>query len=61
MKAAGKRESEREERLNALEGELELNKMLLKKELDQRKLHEKEIEDYKIIEEERNTLRKKNN
>ncbi len=29
--------------------------------MDQRKLHEREIEQYKLIEEERNTLRKKNN
>jgi hypothetical protein len=35
--------------------------MLLKKEQDQRKLYEKEIEEYKVIEEERNSLRKKNN
>lgn len=44
-----------------MEGELELNKMLLKKELDQRKLHEKEIEEYKLVEEDRNALRKKHN
>jgi len=36
-------------------------KMQLKKELDQRKIYEKEIADYKLIEEERNLLRKKNN
>ena len=35
--------------------------MQLKKELDQRKNYEKEITDYKVIEEERNLLRKKNN
>lgn len=35
--------------------------MLLKKELDQRKLYEKEIEDYKLVEEDRNVLRKKHN
>jgi chromosome segregation ATPase len=61
LKAAAKRDGEREERLGAAESELELTKMLLKKELDQRKLHEKEIEGYKIVEEERNALRKKHN
>ena len=38
-----------------------MTKMQLKKELDQRKNYEKEITDYKVIEEERNLLRKKNN
>lgn len=35
-----KRESEREEKMSALESELELTKLQLKKELDQRKIYE---------------------
>lgn len=61
LKQLQKREAEREERTSALESELELSRILLKKEQDQRKTHEREIEEYKLIEEERNTLRKKNN
>ena len=47
--------------MSSVEGELELNKMLLKKELDQRKLLEKELDQAKLVEEERNTLRKRSN
>lgn len=47
--------------MGAVESELELAKMQLKKELDQRKLYEQEIAAYKLVEEERNQLRKKNN
>lgn len=61
LKQMQKKEVEREERLSSLESELELSKILLKKEQDQRKTHEREIEEYKLIEEERNNLRKKNN
>jgi len=47
--------------MTALESDLELNKLQLKKELDQRKIYEQEITAYKIVEEERNSLRKKSN
>ena len=61
VKSMTKRENEREEKINGLESDLELTKMQLKKELDQRKLYEQEIAGYKVIEEERNGLRKKCN
>jgi chromosome segregation ATPase len=61
VKSLTKRETEREEKLGSVESELELSKMQLKKELDQRKLYEQEITAYKLVEEERNQLRKKNN
>lgn len=61
LKQLQKKEVEREERMSSLESELELNKILLKKEQDQRKTYEREIDDYKVTEEERNNLRKKNN
>ena len=39
VKSMTKRENEREEKINGLESDLELTKMQLKKELDQRKLY----------------------